>query len=1108
MALLGAGTKNSPIAIDDSEDEVIYELSKDSSSRSSPTGDKSDSYQKHATPDSTFDDLGRHSETAQPIPRERKRKRAGSFASQDIPVSGPSRSKQQRNHPSLVNRLSQPESKKARKRRRKAERQAQEEARLKNIHYSWLNKTGPFADSMPAVPPHASWSHEHQVYSDPSYVVRPPSLGLSMPMTDGIFPRSYLSYDSPNPYQESNFYDNYESHSVSPPPNSLPPTPTLPPSSTSDWVSAMAMAAEGSTNVKNVDNQMSHWSPMSTQISLPPVQPPPLPPPYTQNTGIAPKSTTGPLKPMEHHALPPKPPPPQPIASIGMQPDQDPNSKHGIFHIIAATKDVGTDAKRKRKDQYIPNPARTLVMEQLPKTHRHPEFINKWSRSACGAPPVHLFIDGPRGKALIEFATAELARKAWSSPKLGAAYANQKPHQLKGKPREDLIKVWWYRVDGVGAGAGVGEIEEGEIEGDAGEKEPEFTLPKKETKKERKARLAKEREEKRLVREAAELQAAQERQAQQPPPPPAPMIVEEPVPVSPQHILPPYVPTTSSSASRRPVTLNGHVPQFQTAPPLSTCYSGSIPPHFPAWIQSHDNPSSNPLVNKTAYGASIYLRPQGDDNESIASSAASSASGERANPMEVGQIDDLEDFEEADMDVDVEDVVVPPPRPQPPAPPLIHSSLPPRPMSPVRNTRPVVRKPPQPQFSASATPFVPKNPVQNPPPQRHPLFLPQPPTNVAKSQPTHAPVLQRPRPQNPTATPTVPPSASLPSVSTVPSPSVSAFSLTPVPSEPKAMKNAPTEPSFTKRALMARQRELEEKIAQSKLELAAATSASKPAATPANVQASQSAPVKTPMNHEEKQAMEDRLRKLVMQSQRAKAKPGPKIVAAPDPLAAVITPPTPSNPSARTHHEEKTTTTTTTSSTISVSTHNSHDFSLEDLAVSFITQTIETMKSKSGSVKTTSAPVSSTSAPAPAIKPAPSYSHVKSDLAAKQKRLEEHISESKNLMTRLSQCRAKEEKEEIMKIMREKTRIFEAEESKAASSSASTSTSSTPTSSSLTASKWNSASGSVVNKTQATTTSQQIHITRWPVSQQDSGVLMISDDEDEDENEEDDDDDS
>lgn len=51
-------------------------------------------------------------------------------------------------------------------------------------------------------------------------------------------------------------------------------------------------------------------------------------------------------------------------------------------------------------------------------------------------------------------------------------------HQLKGKPREDLIKVWWYRVDGVGAGSGVGEIEEGEIEGDAAVKELDM-LPKK-----------------------------------------------------------------------------------------------------------------------------------------------------------------------------------------------------------------------------------------------------------------------------------------------------------------------------------------------------------------------------------------------------------------------------------------------------------------------------------------------------------------------------------------------------------------------------------------------------------------------------------------------------
>ncbi|KAH9478616.1 hypothetical protein JR316_0009073 [Psilocybe cubensis] len=1185
MALLGAGTKNSPIAIDDSEDEVVYELSKDISSRSSPTSDKPDYYQRHEIPDSVFDDLTRHTETAQPIPRDKKRKRAGSMASQDIPVAGPSHPKQ-RNHPSLVNRLSQPESKKARKRRRKLERQAQEEARLRNINYDWLPSTGPTQPH----PPHSSWSHEHQVYSDPSYLLGQPPIGVAVPMSEGIFPRNYLSYNSSNPYQEESFFDTYDSHSVTPPSNSLPQTPTLPGSTTSDWVSAMAMAAESSTNAKNVDHLPLHWSPMATQISLPPVQPPPLLPPassYSHSASL-PKSTTMPPRLAEHHALPPKPPPPQKppqpsqkphppppstsqkppppppsqkppppppsqkpppppaqkppppppqpsqkppppppppsqkpyvpplVVPIGMQPDLDPNSKHGSFQITAATKDVGAEAKKKRKDQYIPNPARTLVMEQLPKQHRQPEFINRWSRGACGAVPVHLFIDGPRGKALIEFATAELARKAWGSPKLGVGFAQLKPHQLKGKPREDLIKVWWYRVEGVGAGAGVGEIEEGEIEGDAAEKEPDVSVAKKETKKERKARLAREREEKRLIREAAVLKAAQERQAQQPPPPTLPpplppppppsesMIVDEPVPPSNQHFFS-YVPVASTSNSRRPSTHDNDISQYQTLP-LSSRYQQSVPPSYSSGTHSHGNPPVHHPVNKAAYGASMFLR-QGDDNESISSSVASSVPGN----AEPGQVDDLEDYEEVDMDVDVEDVVAPPPPPPPrvlpPAPQLMHKSLPPRPMSPTHYARLTSLKPSaqnQPQFSASATPFVPRNPVQNVPPQRQPPPQAQQAVHVAKPQHVQAPVLHQPRPQHPATILTMSTSASVsvPSISATHSPSMSASSTSStVPSEPKAMKNAPTEPSFTKRALIARQKELEEKIARSKLELAAASrTTSTPTSTQLSQQISQSASIKSSVDQDDKQAREDKLRQLVMQSQRSKAKPVTKIAPTSDPPVSVKPSPPPAPPI---QHEKQptitTTATATTSHNISVSTQSENDFTLEDLAVSFITQTIATVKSQSASVKAAPVAASAPSVPAPSIKPSPSYSHVKSDLAAKQKRLEDHILETKNLMHRLSLCRSKEEKDVILKIMREKERIYEAEENKTVLSSASTSTSSTPTTSSFSATKRNSAPGSVINRAPATPSQPMV---RWPVIQQDPGVLMISDDEDEDESDE------
>ncbi|KAJ7064785.1 hypothetical protein C8F01DRAFT_1128179 [Mycena amicta] len=239
----------------------------------------------------------------------------------------------------------------------------------------------------------------------------------------------------------------------------------------SPWVSSMAAAGSSNRN----------QHPVVESLESPPAPPPP--------------SFSVPL-PVPPLSLPPTSPPAavrKPASLIiGMNPDPDRNSKHGTFAYSPLT--ITSIAQNGKSNQYIPNPARTIVMEQLPKTHRTRDFIKTWSKGACGAHPVYFAVDPQSAKALVEFATAELARKAWASPKISA------PGQpIKGKPRADLIRVWWYRVEGVGAGAGVGELEEGEIEGD--EEEREISLPpseptalvKKETKKERKARLAKDR---------------------------------------------------------------------------------------------------------------------------------------------------------------------------------------------------------------------------------------------------------------------------------------------------------------------------------------------------------------------------------------------------------------------------------------------------------------------------------------------------------------------------------------------------------------------------------------------------------------------------------------
>jgi hypothetical protein len=423
-----------------------------------------------------------------------------------------------------------------------------------------------------------------------------------------------------------------------------------------------------------------------------------------------------------------------------MMPDTEPHSKHGVFQFSSTNL-----SNRRSNTSYMPNPACTIVMEQLPKTHRTIEFVKQWARRASGVPPLCIVVDPPSAKALVEFPSAKLSRKAWESPRLGAEYVGLKTNQLKGKPRTDQIRVWWYRVDGVGAGAGVGEIEEGEIDDD--------TLDRKgqpESKKARKARLARERLEK----------AAQKAAMRAP-------LADEVVKVEATHE------EVDSNASSR-------------------------------------EPSATPVETPAAEAATATATPT----------------------------------------------------------PILASPIPAAPVS------------------ASAT-------TAHDPPA----------TNLSEM----------------------------------------------------------------KRALLAKQKELEEKIAQSKLEMSKMT-------------------IAPPPSPEDNKAVEDRLRKLVLQSQKAKAQP-----------VAPLNLPTPS------------TTGDSTPTAVQVHTSAVSSFSLEDLAVSFITETISTFQQ-------------SRNALAPRPQPTRQNSNTKEELAARRKQLEEYIADSKTLMTQLTQARTKQEKDRLLALMREKSR--------------------------------------------------------------------------------------
>ncbi|KAF5310881.1 hypothetical protein D9619_007879 [Psilocybe cf. subviscida] len=1117
MTYVGSGTRASPIAIDDSEDEVVNELY-NSSNKSSPTATNRMSLQQSAKPPPPpF-----RTTTAQLPAQNGKRKRADSATSH----AGPSNT--QRSHPSLANRITHApvESKKARKRRRKAERQAAEEARLQSIN--WLNNTT-FAPMAPTGPLHFPlWPHA-QPYFDELMAMQSAAPFLNAP------PPPVYMY----PYDELPYGEPLTARSPTPPPPQPPLSPPPSPPRTSDWVSSMSMASL---------QDHEPLPPPTQQISLPHlVQANVSGVPDEQSASMhVGRGNASAVKPAEQpqHALPPKPPA---VQTIGMKPDQDPNSKHGIFHITPSTKEGGTGMKT-RLLTYIPNPARTLVMEQLPKSHRGTDFINKWSRTACGALPVHVFIDGQAAKALIEFATAELARKAWASPKLGQAFSGLKPHQLKGKPREDLIKVWWYRVDGVGAGAGVGEIEEGEIEDDptaAEHKDGVDAVLPKETKKERKARLAMEREAKRLKqlaskneRDQAEQEHADGSQLAQPD-------SDESTHVPSLRLVPPFhssiaEPEEGTLSSATPTTVSNqpdatfasgyNMPTFHPLPAnpmvhqayqphptgffsqqnLQTAQSSQHSLYLPSYGQAQWGSSGfeDAGLQSTAsyYGPQIGASQQfhEDDHESVASSAGRSPKPHLQPAMSMSsthaQADDLDDYE--DMDVELDEVSPPPsatfvPPYQNPSfshddgwagraarlsastnatNNLLINSQTHRSQGSRHLPYPPSKPKPLPASPAMAAVFVPRHQ-----PGQSAIAHAGPSTEMSTTKDTvsRQGMDTAPTPSLAGLVITDPHKVSMPtaltysvSMATPPTGSTSP-STTPTPSEPKAMKNAPTAPSFAKRALMARQKELEERITQSKLQLAATASA-----PPSGTSTPSQVLPKPAVEAEDKQAMEDRLRKLVLQSRKSVPKPQTPLVTRQQP--EVVTPAAAPNVA------------TTSPASDQGASSATPDFSLEDMAVSFITEAIEAVKTLPPRPPPSQSDyAASQPPPQPTTKPS-LQSNIKMELAAKQKRLEEHIADTKSLMEQFSQAKTKEAKDEIMRTIREKRRLFEND----SPVSANVKPSMAPVIS--TTSGHQNHHG--VRTT--TTTTQHFQITRWPGSHRNAGVLILSDEEDEDDDDE------
>lgn len=925
---------------------------------------------------------------------------------------------------SLEHRISQHESKKAGKRRRKAERLALEQQRQQQ-------KT------------------DHSIAFLPVRPLSLPSQRLDMEFRGSE--QLSLNKTTRRPdVEDVIFYDGFSGQSR---------LPAIPSVSSSDWVFSMLMAG-GSKTVETASQQLPSTSPY---IATSPASTPPSPeilPPIRIDTDLS-MTTEQTIQTQTQTQTSSQ--------TIGMKPEQDPNTKHGIFHVNESTIEAGTTQK-KRKSQYIPNPARTLVMEQLPKTHRTITFVGSWCLSACGVPALHIFVDPPSAKALIEFPTADLARKAWASPRLGQNLLGVKSHLLKGKAREDLIKVWWYRLDGIGAGASVGELEEGEIEEDVSiVREAHLPLapepPRKETKSEKRARLAKEREQKMVKEMQQKLQQLQ--------------------PQDKETIVGSSASFSSVSPGERTESL-----QVQSLPiPLPTALSQSALPSFPKvhmlppavqkpfelpmpqpW--QYTAPTSIPQPQpqhsiyipslKQAVGASLLPSSRGghDDSDSIASSDGRSSpypmqakitSAARSSKVVIasviGQADDLADYEEVEIDADMQSdrreevgtCAIPPATPTSVA---AQTSLFKESEAPNSIKGPSVEL----LQTAVGRQFTTDSKVNG----TVELKVPYIQQDQLRFQSRHdSDLIRKNVPELKISTSTNPSSA-LDTLSSGRTTTNYVPSILHVKQEARAKQPLPTRLGVS---TVASDTVMKPPDATSLM-----TSFSQPLA-PINCKDLKSSDIDS-----EGRVIEENLRQLVFASKKRPKAAEPYLPKCPLNGDSAIGTATKPMQFGRDHiQSEKAVTAVSSDSSPSIPSTptippprsssaeidaTSENFSFEELAISFITQTIENIKAKpqdqqdqptessfsniASSTSTTPPLVPATGLLAPltavtntsnsVVSAKPLRLNVVSELAAKKKRLEEHIQESKGLMERISTAKTKQEKDLLFKIMREKNR--------------------------------------------------------------------------------------
>ncbi|KAF5389510.1 hypothetical protein D9757_004192 [Collybiopsis confluens] len=720
--------------------------------------------------------------------------------------------------------------------------------------------------------------------------------------------------------------------------------------SSSDWVNSMAQAADPPDPLQNLfPIPLDFLVPPQTWNAQPFISDHPRPQ-TRSNSSIPPPPKTLPEKPahiskassssnkttLDSSKRSPA------TNIIGMPSTKDSLGKRAGFKLSLSTV---LEAEPQITFPHSPDPARSVIIDQLPKLCRTFKWLKSWSQKVCGAHPVFLAIDSTFAKALLEFGTADEAERAWGSPRLGKKLGSA---QLKGVPREDLIRVWWYRPSLPGAVFSRKELEDGEIEDDE-----DIVDGRKESKKEKKQRLAK------LVKEEMEKDSAESRLR--------PLGLSSSTSSSTSAIQEQILPTSTIHAQKlSPPTLPTLPPVPAPAPslswPLTTAYLSSVLPS-----QSHPSLSSPAQSEVSKITPPVRTNPHVLFNSSSVNAFTGPLASHRVSQSIV-----VDSTSDDDIDMDLSSTI---------------------------SISPLATSNSETDLSGE---LVEEQTVDTPSTQNSDSISSIPtPTSAS-------PVLSSSRADTPLI----------------------------LQSSPRVAKTAPLGPSYVKRSLLARQRELEERIASTKLALqqsrnlagkveangnelptqlpgrmpspasfilvsqALSPSSSPifekkalPSPPPSVVESQESAP--------DKQAMEENLRRLVLASQRKKQRSS----------ASAATQPNSGVPGNSAGIDEAVTASPGNHSPVAL---KAVDSTLDDLAVSFIQESLRAI-----------APDYSLPTPTAHAAVNSQISSSSAGLVARREQLEFQIAETKRLMGLLSQTMSKPERDSIMVQIRTLSRIQE-----------------------------------------------------------------------------------